>query len=175
MDKNKKCLCFCISGKIIGLNLFGKRFSKKIIKRRDLKKYKLYLHPAVAVDGIVEEDNKILLIKRKNNPFKNCFALPGGFVECGETVENAVVREVYEETGLITKVKGLLGVYSSPDRDPRGHVISIVFILDIVEGNLKAGDDAKEAKFFDINNLPKLAFDHKKIIEDYLCAKQNKI
>ncbi|MCQ6253876.1 NUDIX hydrolase [Methanocaldococcus sp.] len=170
---NKKCFCIC--GKIISLNLFGKRFSKKIIKKRDLKKYKLHLHPSVAVDGIVEKDNKILLIRRKNNPFKNCFALPGGFVECGETVENAIVREVYEETGLITKVKSLLGVYSSPDRDPRGHVISIVFILNIMRGELKAGDDAKEAKFFDINNLPKLAFDHKKIIEDYMRWKDGKV
>jgi 8-oxo-dGTP diphosphatase len=160
--------CFCISGKIIALNLFGKRYSKKIIKKRDLKKYRLYLHPAVAVDGIIEKDNKILLIKRKNPPFKGCYALPGGFVECGETVEDAVIREIREETGLITKVKSLLGVYSSPDRDPRGHVISIVFILDVVGGQLKAGDDAKEAEFFDLNNLPKLAFDHEKIIKDYM-------
>ncbi|XRO74697.1 NUDIX domain-containing protein [Methanocaldococcus sp. 28A] len=162
---NKKCFCIC--GKIFALNLYGKRYSKKIIKKRDLKKYKLYLHPAVAVDGIIVKDNKILLIKRKNNPFKGCYALPGGFVECGETVKEAVVREIREETGLITKVKSLLGVYSSPDRDPRGHVISIVFILDVIGGELKAGDDAKEAEFFDLNNLPKLAFDHKKIIEDY--------
>lgn len=61
-----------------------------------------------------------------------------------------------------------MGVYSSPDRDPRGHVISIVFILDVIGGELKAGDDAKEAEFFDLNNLPKLAFDHEKIIKDYM-------
>ncbi|ACX72250.1 NUDIX hydrolase [Methanocaldococcus vulcanius M7] len=167
--------CFCISGKIIATNLFGKRFSKKFIKKRDLKKYGLYLHPAVAVDGIIEQDDKILLIKRKNPPFKGYFAIPGGFVECGETVENAVIREIKEETGLITEIIDLLGVYSSPTRDPRGHVISITYILKVVGGKLKAGDDAKEAEFFDLNALPELAFDHERIIKDYLRWKDGKV
>ncbi|ENN96383.1 NUDIX hydrolase [Methanocaldococcus villosus KIN24-T80] len=163
--------CLSISGKLIALNLFGKRYCKKIIRKRDLKRYKLYTTPAIAVDGIVVKDNKILLIKRKNDPFKGYYALPGGFVECGETVENAIIREVREETGLEVEVKRLFGVYSSPNRDPRGHVISIVFILEIVGGKLKAGDDAKDVKFFELNNLPKLAFDHNNILEDFLSHK----
>ena len=162
--------CFCISGKIIALNLFGKRYSKKIIKKRDLKKYRLYLHPAIAVDGIIEKDNKILLIKRKNPPFKDSWAFPGGFVEYGETTENAVLREIYEETNLKTKIKHLLGVYSDPNRDPRGHTVSVVYILEPVEGTLKGSDDAKDAKLFKIEEVKNLdlAFDHKKIFEDYL-------
>lgn len=124
-----------------------------------------YRKPSIAVDGILIKNNKILLIKRKNEPFKDKWALPGGFVEYGEKVEDAVLREFEEEVGIKAKIKELLGVYSDPNRDPRGHVISIVFILE-GEGLPKAGDDAKEAKFFDLNALPPLAFDHEKIIKD---------
>ncbi|MDK2789758.1 MAG: 8-oxo-dGTP diphosphatase [Methanothermococcus sp.] len=126
--------------------------------------------PLLTVDGIIDVDNKIVLIKRKNPPFKDFWALPGGFVEYGETVENAVVREIKEETNLETTVKKLLGVYSDPDRDPRGHTVSIVYVLDPVGGTLKGADDAKDAKLFDIDEIKKLkiAFDHQKIIDDYL-------
>ena len=122
--------------------------------------------PSIAVDGIITKDGKILLIKRKNEPFKGKWALPGGFVEYGERVEEAVLREIKEETGLNAKIKKLLGVYSDPNRDPRGHTISIVFILE-AEGEAKGGDDAEEAKFFDLKKLPSLAFDHKKIVDDF--------
>ena len=122
--------------------------------------------PSIAVDGIITKDGKILLIKRKNEPFKGKWALPGGFVEYGERVEEAVLREIKEETGLDAKIKKLLGVYSDPNRDPRGHTISIVFILE-AEGEAKGGDDAEEAKFFDLKKLPSLAFDHKKIVDDF--------
>ncbi len=129
-----------------------------------------YKAPAVAVDAIVEKNGKILLIKRKKEPFKGAYALPGGFVECGESCENAVVREVEEETGLKVRVKELLGVYSEPSRDPRGHVISICYIVEVVGGSLKAGSDATDARFFNIDDVKKieLAFDHSKIIEDYI-------
>ncbi len=122
--------------------------------------------PSIAVDGIITKGGKILLIKRKNEPFKGKWALPGGFVEYGERVEEAVLREIKEETGLNAKIKKLLGVYSDPNRDPRGHTISIVFILE-AEGEAKGGDDAEEAKFFDLKKLPSLAFDHKKIVDDF--------
>lgn len=121
--------------------------------------------PSIAVDGILIKNNKILLIKRKNEPFKGKWALPGGFVEYGERVEEAVLREFEEEVGIKAKIKRLLGVYSDPNRDPRGHVISIVFLLE-GEGSPRAGDDAKDAKFFDLDDLPPLAFDHDKIIRD---------
>ena len=121
--------------------------------------------PSITVDGVIIKKGKILLIKRKNEPFKGKWALPGGFVEYGEKVEDAVLREIKEETGLNAKIKNLLGVYSDPNRDPRGHTISIVFILE-GEGEAKASDDASDVKFFDLNKLPPLAFDHEKIIKD---------
>jgi len=125
-----------------------------------------YKNPKLTVDGIIINDDKILLIKRKNEPFKDKWALPGGYVEYGETVEDAVLREISEETNLSVKIKELLGVYSSPDRDPRGHTVTIAFILNVKSGDLKSGDDAADAKFFEKRKLPDLSFDHDKIIED---------
>ena len=124
--------------------------------------------PKLTVDGIVLKDGKILLIKRKNQPFENMWALPGGFVDYGEKTENAVIREMFEETGLKTEINHLVGVYSDPNRDPRGHTVSVVYLLDVCNGELKGGDDALEAKFFDLNNLPDLSFDHEYIIKDAL-------
>jgi len=128
--------------------------------------------PSITVDGVIIKNGKILLVKRKNEPFKGRWALPGGFVEYGETVEKAVLREVKEETGMDAKIKKLVGVYSDPARDPRGHTISIVFLLE-GEGDAIAGDDAIEAKFFDLNELPPLAFDHEKIIKDAIQTYKN--
>ena len=127
-----------------------------------------YKSPKLTTDGAIIKKGEILLIKRKNEPFKGKWALPGGFVEYGEKVEDAVIREIKEETGLITKIKEIIGIYSDPNRDPRGHIVTIVFLLDIINGKLKGGDDAIEAKFFNINNLPELSFDHNKIIEDII-------
>jgi len=127
-----------------------------------------YKSPKLTVDGIVLKDGKILLIKRKNQPFEGKWALPGGFVEYGEKTEDATVREVFEETGLKTKINHLVGVYSDPNRDPRGHTVSIVYILDICNGELKSGDDARDVKFFDLKNLPDLSFDHEGIIKEVL-------
>ena len=125
-----------------------------------------YKSPKLTADGLVMKDKKILLIKRKNYPFKDKWALPGGFVEYGEKTEDAVVREIFEETGLKTKIKHLIGVYSDPDRDPRWHTVSVVYLLEICSGKLKSGDDASDAKFFDLNQLPELSFDHNNIIKD---------
>ena len=127
-----------------------------------------YKSPKLTTDGAVLKDNKILLIKRKNPPFKNTWALPGGFVEYNEKVEDSVIREVFEETNLKTKIIDLIGIYSDPNRDPRGHVVTVVYLLGIIDGTLKSGDDASEAKFFDLNDLPKLSFDHNVIINDII-------
>lgn len=128
-------------------------------------KYKV---PKITTDGIIIKNKKILLIKRKNSPFQGKWALPGGFVEYGETTEDAVIREVCEETGIKTKIKKLAGVYSDPNRDPRGHTITIVYFLEIINGEPSAEDDASEVKFFNVNKLPDLSFDHSKIISEVL-------
>ncbi|WP_456475411.1 NUDIX domain-containing protein [Candidatus Pyrohabitans sp.] len=130
--------------------------------------------PALAVDIIIEVGSRIVLIRRKHEPFSGCWALPGGFVECGERVEEAARREAKEETNLEVDVKELLGVYSSPERDPRGHVVSVCFIAR-GEGELKGRDDAKEARLFtpaEVAEL-KLAFDHAEIIKDYMKRRED--
>ncbi|HID26210.1 MAG TPA: NUDIX hydrolase [Thermoplasmata archaeon] len=123
--------------------------------------------PNVTVDGIVVKHEMILLVKRRKDPFKDMWALPGGFVNYGEKVEDAVVREIKEETGVSAEIIKLFGVYSDPSRDPRGHTISIVFLLKQGEGEVKGGDDAADARHFPLDSLPSLAFDHEKIIMDY--------
>lgn len=141
----------------------------------DIEKYK---SPKLAVDAIVLIDNKVVLIERKNPPYG--WALPGGFVDYGESVETAVMRELTEETSLKV-IDGTLkhvGVYSAPDRDPRGHVTSIVHSCKAT-GTPKAQDDAKNIKLFSLDELPELAFDHKNILERYiennnLLSKDNK-
>ncbi|MCK4902471.1 MAG: NUDIX hydrolase [Thermoplasmatales archaeon] len=125
-----------------------------------------YKSPKLTADGAIIKEGKILLIERKNEPFKGKWALPGGFVEYGEKVEDAVVREVSEETGLDTKIIDIVGVYSDPTRDPRGHIVTVVYLLDILDGEIKGSDDAADAKFFDLNDLPELAFDHNVILKD---------
>ena len=125
-----------------------------------------YKTPKLTVDGIILDNNKVLLIKRKNAPFKGKWALPGGFVDYNEKVEDAIIREIKEETGVNVDIKELIGVYSDPKRDPRGHTVSVVFLLEIISGKIKGGDDACDAKFFDLKKLPELSFDHDKIIFD---------
>lgn len=133
-----------------------------------------YKSPSLAVDGVIIKDNQILLIRRKNDPYKDKWAMPGGFVEYGERTEDAVLREVKEETGLEAKIGQLVGVYSDPKRDPRKHVVSITYLLKDISGTEKGGDDAKEARWWNINRLPELAFDHKYIISDALKIYYNK-
>ena len=121
--------------------------------------------PLLTVDTVILYMGKLVFIKRKNDPFKGHFALPGGFVEVGETVETAAVREAKEETGLDVDIIKLLGVYSEPSRDPRGHTVSVCFLAS-GRGNLKAGSDASDTGLFGMNDIPELAFDHKTIIEN---------
>jgi 8-oxo-dGTP diphosphatase len=125
--------------------------------------------PAVTVDALIERDGKILLIKRKNEPFSGSWALPGGFVEYGETVEEALHREIAEETGLKVEISSLFNIYSDPKRDPRGHVISICY-TGVGFGNLQAGDDAISTQFFSLDEIVNLnlAFDHDAILKEYM-------
>ncbi len=127
-----------------------------------------YRKPSLTVDGVLIEEEKILLIRRKREPFKDMYALPGGFVNYGERVEEAIVREMKEETGLNVEPVKIVGVYSDPRRDPRGHTVTVAFLLRRKGGSLKGGDDASEARMFPLNSLPPLAFDHREIIGDAL-------
>jgi len=123
--------------------------------------------PLLAVDAVILFAGGIVLIKRDNPPFAGCYALPGGFVEVGETVEVAAARESREETGLVIELIGLVGIYSNPARDPRGHVVSAAFLAR-GRGELSAGSDARAAQVFPLMSLPPLAFDHDRIISDAL-------
>ena len=127
----------------------------------------IYKNPLPTVDVIIYTENKdVLLIKRKNPPFG--YALPGGFVDVGETLEDAAIREIKEETGLNIEIESVFGVYSSPDRDPRNHTITTVFIARLPKGQSPiAGDDAKDLGFFSLDNLPEMAFDHEIILKDF--------
>lgn len=114
------------------------------------------------------EDDSTVLIQRKNDPYKGSWALPGGFVEWGETVESAVLREVKEETGLEVDLIALVGVYSDPERDPRGHTVTICYLVRKKGGELKADTDASNAQCFKKDSVLKLklAFDHDIILKD---------
>jgi 8-oxo-dGTP diphosphatase len=138
----------------------------------DAQVLRRFRNPVLGVDGIVVEDDTILLVRRGQEPFQGCWALPGGFVEYGEEVEKTVVRELREETGLSAEVKRLVGVYSAPGRDPRGQVVTMVFELQRTGGKLASGDDAAEVGHFPLDRLPDLAFDHSRIIGEYLRCKQ---
>lgn len=137
-------------------------------------------NPACTTDMIVErigENSRpeILLIKRAKDPYSGMWALPGGHIELKEeTVEEAGIRELKEETGLVVKLDDLklIGVYSAPDRDPRGHYVSHAYSTNEYSGKLKANDDASDTDWFRLDNLPKLAFDHLDIIRDYMKAKK---
>lgn len=122
-------------------------------------------NPIPTVDIIIEFEGSIILIKRRNPP--HGWALPGGFVDVGETVEDAAVREAKEETSLDVRLKRQLHTYSDPERDPRHHTISTVFIAE-GRGNPVAADDAAEIGVFSSETLPEpIAFDHKEILQDY--------
>lgn len=129
---------------------------------------KEYRNPALTVDAIITDDKKVLLIRRLNNPYRDSWALPGGFVEYGECVEDACIREAKEETNLDISLDELVGVYSDPDRDPRGHTVTVAYKCSITGSNLKSSSDAKDARFFTLDELKSidLAFDHGQILED---------
>ncbi len=126
-------------------------------------------NPLPTVDLIIESDDGIILIKRKNPP--DGWALPGGFVEYGESIESASIREAREETGLDVELVRQFHTYSAPKRDPRHHTITTVFVAR-AHGRPLAGDDAKEIDIFRSENLPdQIAFDHRDIINDYFAGR----
>jgi 8-oxo-dGTP diphosphatase len=117
------------------------------------------------VDVVIIKRKQILLVKRRFEPYKGFWAIPGGFVEDGETVEDAARREVLEETGVKVKLVKLFGVYSDPKRDPRGN-ISVAFIAKPLSKETGGDVEVEEVRWFKLDELPPLAFDHKKIAED---------
>lgn len=140
-----------------------------------------YPRPAVTTDCILfsKDDNgelSVLLIERGGEPYKGCWAFPGGFLEMDETVEEGVVRELREETGLALSPDDSrlrqLGCYSKVDRDPRGRVITIAFNAVVDKAEVKGSDDARDARWFPVSALPPLAFDHDQVLKDALIALQ---
>jgi 8-oxo-dGTP diphosphatase len=136
-------------------------------------------NPIPTVDVIIEQNSRILMIRRKNEPYKGCLALPGGFVDEGERIEDAARREANEETSLNIHLVGILGVYSDSKRDPRGHLISTVFVGIVPSDNValeaSAQDDASEVEWINLEAVIKsnIAFDHKKILSDYKVWKES--
>jgi 8-oxo-dGTP diphosphatase len=125
--------------------------------------------PLLAVDCVAfDAAGRILLIRRKNPPFQGQYALPGGFVDVGESIEDACRRELLEETGVKAGRLTLVGVYSDPARDPRGHTVAVVFLTRLRSAKAVAGDDAAEAEWVESWKKEKLAFDHAQIIKDAL-------
>ena len=129
---------------------------------------------STVVDGIVlrkfiisssGHEGEILLIKRAKEPELGEWAIPGGFVQWDETATDAVVREVEEETGMKVRPTRIVGVFSDPQRDPTRQTIAVAFLCEPVGGELRGGDDAAEAKWFNVMRLPRLAFDHEKIVK----------
>ena len=131
--------------------------------------------PLLAVDVIIELEDRpgrpIVLIERRHPPPGH--ALPGGFVDIGETVEEAARRESREETGLVIQLGALLGVYSDPSRDPRGHTVSLVYLA-TASGKPVAGDDAAGVLVVDPEDAPPLVFDHDRILVDYLSTRNGR-
>lgn len=148
-------------------------FNKGVISYLEYIIHKLQQGPFCTVDALIEIDNGLVIIQRSNPPFG--WALPGGFVDYGESLEDAVTREVKEETNLEVQALKQFHTYSNPQRDPRFHTIGTVFIAK-VKGEPKAGDDAAGLKIVPWEKLLKLdfAFDHKQIINDYLKYKSGK-
>lgn len=138
-----------------------------------------YPHPAVTTDCVIfgfdGEEFKVLLVERGIQPYKGCWALPGGFINPEESAEAGAQRELQEETGIKNAYIEQFHTYSSPDRDPRERVITIAFIALVKLQEVKGGDDAADARWFPVNNTPKLAFDHDMILRDALFRLREKI
>jgi 8-oxo-dGTP diphosphatase len=128
-----------------------------------------YSNPTPTVDVILQRDSRVLMVRRKKNPFKGQLALPGGFVNEGETVEDAMKREAMEETSLEVEPIEILGAYSDPKRDPRKHIMTVVFVGIIIGGSDRAGDDAASLEWIELADIEKcqIAFDHATILRDY--------
>ena len=124
--------------------------------------------PGVAVDAVLVEQRKLLVVIRGREPFLGEPALPGGRVELGERIDEALRREVLEETGLGVRIASLVGVYSDPRRDPRGHTISVAYEVVRLRGSPRAGTDAAGVAWVNLAALPQLAFDHSLIVADHV-------
>ena len=134
-----------------------------------MSKYVSKIFVTVDVLVINKITDEILLIKRLNEPFKDSWALPGGFVDENEDLEQAARRELYEETNIKTGEMTQIGAFGKPHRDPRGHMISVAYQTNLIDNQIvKAKDDAKDVKWFSVNDLPELAFDHLDIINSIL-------
>lgn len=123
---------------------------------------------------VVNSKKEVLLVQRGGDPFKGCWALPGGFMEMDETIEHCAVRELEEETSLKVCEKDLrlIGVYSAPGRDPRGRTVTAAYFVEVEKcevGSAIAGDDAAEVRWWPFDELPPLAFDHTQIVSDGQC------
>ena len=126
-----------------------------------------YPRPMLTADCVVvRPSGEVLLVRRGNEPFKGCWALPGGFMEMDETIEHCAVRELMEETGIEADESMLIlvGVFSAPGRDPRGRTVTAAYLVRADIGEAKAGDDAAEVRWWPLNALPPLAFDHDAVI-----------
>jgi 8-oxo-dGTP diphosphatase len=123
--------------------------------------------PKLMVDVVIPSERGVVLVRRGSEPYEGQWALPGGFVEVGETVRQAAAREAAEETGLAVETSRLVGVYSEPDRDPRGHNVSVAFLARVLSGQMQAASDAAEVDVLDPASV-ELAFDHARIISDAL-------
>lgn len=133
-----------------------------------MAKYKI---PSLTADIFIFDDEfNFILIKRGNDPYKDCWALPGGFVEYGESVENAAIREAKEETSIDVELVDLVNVYSKPDRDPRGHTVTVAYTARGDFSSKRADSDAKDIGIFSKDEIDEIdiAFDHRQIIEDCL-------
>lgn len=125
-----------------------------------------YANPALTVDAVWIRRGKVLLVRRKNPPFRGYWALPGGFVELRETVEEALVRELREETGLSGRPSSIVGVYSGPDRDPRKPTTTVAFLVAGRRARPEGQDDAASAAWVPLSRAHPLAFDHERILAD---------
>ena len=136
--------------------------------------YKRKKVPRVTVDAwILDERGRLLLVRRGRPPFEGSWGLPGGFLEWKERTEECCARETLEETGLEVRVGELLGVYSAPDRDPRGHNVTVLYEAIRIRGKAKGGDDAAEAKWFTPRQLERVeyAFDHAEIVREQMARR----
>lgn len=128
-----------------------------------------YPRPAVTADIVLLAEGSVLLIERGNDPYKGCWAFPGGFLEEGETIDECARRELREETGLDIGGLRQAGVFSRPGRDPRGWTVTVAFVAELPSRPAaSAGDDAARARWFALNALPPLAFDHSEILQSIL-------
>lgn len=144
-------------------------------KAISLEKMPKQRNPYPAADVIIYRNDKIVLVRRKE-PVRGKLAFPGGFIEWGETVEAAAIREAKEETGLDIELEELLGVYSDPKRDPRAHIFTITFIGKPIGGKLRTSEEHMEIGWYKISELDfsKLASDHSKILQDFLKWRKQK-